>query len=1005
MSFFNLSRGPRTLLAGMVLGVIYYAFVSLTAPWLDVEQVRPVLPSAASGNTKTAEFGKRSDDWFPEDHWVSNAGKKFRDGRRYLFFQTFSLFNENRSMRVEPVAMAWESEDEAESPVTISAASAQLDRSSAFNIAEQEFGRITAAHLAGDVYIRGPNGLRIVGRNFYVSEQSMMVWSSQPVDFAWENHTGRAEGGIEIQLLSSGSTEGGLMTVSDIHSLRLMGRVTCNLVLRDKDPGKEVNRIRINAARSFEYSVATRMAVFSGYEDREAIPENQILVERPNDSGTVDKLLCTQLTLHMRPRVNADPQKEQAAHRVELHSILAEGSRVVVWLEEHKVQATMTSLRYTIDENLLEMWHNKIDEAGRPYPVEIRQDGSEIFVPRILVLHGQQNQIHSMECLGPGIIRHKAKTNPDAVEATWSKSLVYRQSPEQRIVMEGNAQVARPSQQFRMAGGRIEMQLDSANEMELKTGSSMEQVSAASGAPESVGSLNFARLKPRRLIATDSVKLTAPQISGLARNELNVVFSDQNNGPTSSDSSASDSQNERTKGITPGSSGSGFTNFVADTMEATLQLMTRNDRTTADFSDVWLKGTVEVDYTAADPEQSFNATGNVLFARGGIDAGRDISLFGDPAAVVSTTRRIEGQRIELSELAKEFRIEGSGRIRFVVDALFGQPLVKPSPLDIYWTDKMHFSGRTASFVGNIRAVMKDPKSHDIQMKCAVMKVHLMNDVDLRQKSSDTRTNVRQASSRKPPETNRQAAEIEKIECQGLVTFHAHQMIDGIPEARRNCKFTDLTVNLQTGDFHAIGPGRIESTQPDRGNALKVSPGVTVRSNTAVRASETPFVFVSADFIGTVSGNINQQVVRLNHHVVGVFGPVRRLGETIDVNGVNTAELPPQAGILRCEQLTVSAIPGAHEGERSFSLLAETKARMELKEFSGEADRITYDHSKEQYILRSEQDRMSAVSHRPGVGRDLQRFVGQKFEYYPPPRNKLIVNQIIGLDGVFDPSSQ
>ncbi len=53
--------------------------------------------------------------------------------------------------------------------------------------------------------------------------------------------------------------------------------------------------------------------------------------------------------------------------------------------------------------------------------------------------------------------------------------------------------------------------------------------------------------------------------------------------------------------------------------------------------------------------------------------------------VVSSTRRIEGQRIDIDPEKREVTVEGSGRIRLVADRDFaGRTLRKPSPLDIYW---------------------------------------------------------------------------------------------------------------------------------------------------------------------------------------------------------------------------------------------------------------------------------------------------------------------------------
>ena len=1051
----ELARGPKTVLTGLVLLGIYAAYAKLTSPWLNIERVQQTMVAPDSPVVRTADFGPELSQWFPQDQWVNKAGKKFRDADRYLVFNKFSLFNDNHSVQVSPVAMLWSSDKEGQPPIRVTAASAQLDRSTAFEIEETQFGRITSGFLSGDVRIDGPDGLHIEGRNFHISEKSMKIWSGSPVTIVWQTHSAKAEGGIEIQLLTSSSPDEGLMAISDIQSIRLNGRVTCDLMLHDKDRRRESTHLSINAANGFEFSVQTLTASFFGFEEKTPRPDRQILVQRPTTAGPVDRLLCTQLTLQLRPRVEMNPNSATASsgdrpRRLELQSILAEGSRVVAYMEQQNVTATMTSLRYTIDQRLLELWNQKTDASGRPFPVRINQDGTEVLVPHVILRHGAASQLYSVQFRGPGLIRHSQTNNgktvsntAGAVEAMWKKSFLFEQLPSPKITIEGDAQIVQTEQQFRLLGQVIEMTMQVADASfsgdaadnavsAAKTGgtnaSVTETVVASLPADRTVGSvvdgskdslglpgnveLNFSRIRPQVLTASDQVRLSAPQITGLARQKLTVRFVetqprlDDSLGRVVSASSTREIRNDRVA-ANPLKETSGFTHFAAETMEATIHLVAetspgdvREGHKTAtagrhDWSDIWLRGDVEIDYTAPDQEQSFHAAGNVLFAENGLEEGRGISLFGAPASVVSTTRRIEGQRIDLQEEQQRVSVDGSGRIRLVMDrGLDGKPLEKPSPLDIYWAEGMEFSGRTASFVGDIRAVLSDGQTHDIELTCAGMKVYFTNAVKLNRSADDRKDAFLVGDP--TPSTSDGLVEISRIDCQSLVHVNLDQMIAGIVTAQHQADFSDLTVDIQSGDFKASGPGWIKSMQPDRGNRLKVSPEVIARSNQPVHTSDNPFVFVHASFIGSLTGNLNREFVQLNQHVDGVFGPVRRLGDTIDVNVVNSADLPPQSGVLRCEKLSVASLPGAEDGQTTFSLMAEENARIESRQLDGHADKITYDHSKQQFILRGVGDRHATVTHRQTESGTLRTLVGQQFEYYPQ-LNKLRANQIVGLN--------
>ncbi len=94
---------------------------------------------------------------------------------------------------------------------------------------------------------------------------------------------------------------------------------------------------------------------------------------------------------------------------------------------------------------------------------------------------------------------------------------------------------------------------------------------------------------------------------------------------------------------------------------------------------------------------------------------------------------------------------------------------------------------------------------------------------------------------------------------------------------------------------------------------------------------------------------------------------------------------------------MAAVSTPVPGETSFTLEAERNARLESNLLSGDADRITYDHVKEQFILRATRESPATVFHRPGARGEVRSLVGQRFEYYPT-RDHLVANEISGVQG-------
>jgi hypothetical protein len=462
----------------------------------------------------------------------------------------------------------------------------------------------------------------------------------------------------------------------------------------------------------------------------------------------------------------------------------------------------------------------------------------------------------------------------------------------------------------------------------------------------------------------------------------------------------------QSKSRTASSQAPGTTEFFCDTAKASVSFARDAEkRPEAQWNDVWLFGKVKIQHTGVKEDSDFAAEGNALSAKSGFAEIGEISLFGDPAEAKLASRRIEGPRIDLRELLsgatgveREASVAGSGSIRFINEnGLDGKPLEKPSLVEIYWTDSMTYSERTATFIGNIRAVMTNSVDHKVELTCASMKIRFIQDLQFQPRNRQN--NVLQAAN---TGTDSDDGPIEWIECSSKVVVDIDQMKAGIVESRNHAEFSDLTVNMITGAFDATGSGSsgiIESTHPNSEDMPRTTPRAMARANTAVSTPSDAFVFVQARFIGSIEGNFKQRFVQLKQHVRGVFGPVRQMGDRIQLDGLNVNELPPNTGSMRCENLSFSQIEsGDSDATAQFTMVAESNTadgntgtrapcHLESSEISGDADKIKYDSSKQQFILLADKGRQATVSYRRAPGAAPETLTGQKFEYYRD-RNQL-----------------
>lgn len=1023
MSLRDASRGTRTTLVGLSLIAVYLVYSQITRPLLSVNraQQRPGLQVAVTEN-RSPVFAQLAEKCFDGDSWVHNANGRFRYGNRLLFFENQEIFNDNHSLRLKPIAILWQN-DADDQPVTVTADSVQLDASTALSLSEGQFGKLTSGLLSGAVRIAGPDGMKIEGRTFYISDDARKLWTSEPVQFAWDRHTGFAEGGAEIELIGSDEPgNNGLLSVTDVQRIRLLGRVHCDLMFVDQKGSRAPLPLKISAANGFEYFLPTREATFSGFSDRPLRPDNQVLVERPLPSGTTDQLYCSRIVIQLQPEIS-EQQPPPRNPQLTVAEISADGRKVLFRSEEQRLMASMNQLRYRINDHLLEMIGRPNAATGKTTPVEVHQDGRKLTAPSVTVALDPDNQIRSIRCNGPGSVA-PSESNPflttqapleNAMEmqvvAEWQESLLWNRVEEETLTLLGNSSVRYPAQELQLAGDEITLT--------LAADQSATATATPSATDRSRTGIQLSRLQPQLLCANGNVRLDAPSISGNARESLTVRFLPQ--APqTASDQPAATPVSTASNGAAPGDEAeklprapSGKTAFFCDTIESGLRY---SNGQSASFEDIWLRGSVAVTHQTEQDSDSFTAQGNALHAASGFDGRREIHLFGDPASVIRDSNRIDGPRIDLNELMtagvtqREAKVEGSGRIRFVVDkGLDGSTLSTPAPLDIYWNERMTFSGRTAHFIGNVRAVLNNKVDLDAELTCAGMKVFFAQDIQIerQQEAGQFRMIAHSVSESDVPSARN---EIEKVECEGRVVVRMKTLRDGSVSARHHAEFADLIIHQSSGEFHGAGPGYIESTQPDTSRRLTVSGRAVARANTPVKTPDQTFMFVRATFIGNIEGNHATRFVRLRQHVRGVFGPVRSLDDRIRIDGMGVSELPDQTGSMGCENLTVSLSPGDGETEDSFSLVAESNAagntagtrapcRLESRLFSGDADKITYDHAKQQYILRAEEGRQAKVTYVPDNG-EPQTLTGRRFEYYSD-RNQLHANQITGVQATGD----
>jgi len=1007
-------RLTRTLFAAAILGGICYGYVSLSSRWLDVDRHQRKRPAPTEPPEDKPIADRSILKHFPQNSWVWDAKKNFRDKGQYLFLNEVNETvlpktgqNDTAGVAVdlEPIALLWKSEDPDEQPIIATANSARLNLSKQFSFDNSSngsaAGRIVSGWLTGNVTIEGPKGLRIAGREFFIDETSMKLRSRHPVDFLLDGHSGRAYGGIEIDLERKSGQHKGLTSISNMRFVRLNGMVTCKLTFGGERRNQPTTRLEIDSPSGCVFDLRNNTGVFRGKLGGSNYKETDVLVKRMTD-GKPDAMWCPLLTVEFHPTINpATGQPKGSGLR--LGRVIATGSsNGIVRYEspQHGIAAKMMQLDYENGARRLDMYgsiqhrntsaqteHSQLSRKTNQL-VRIIQSGNILRVPHVRVVHGTDRGVERIECHGVGSITPignvaKSKTNDHqsatlSAAARWNRQLTVQRAVNGQthaIFLDGGATVKLPEQQMAMTARQIELTIFTPTNSEETTRSPADDKF----------SLNMTNAKPEKLIAQGNVNIRSPQASGELKEQLTVYFH-KNDAVAQNNISVI----SRSKELPPSTQDDlalrdvlddedeGHSTFFAKEMTAHVILPEDQD-SKQKWSQVRLSGNVVVEHEGTTPDERYRASGNTFKAKNGLGNQADIQLFGspgNPATISSMMGNTEGLRIDLHQAEGLAEINGSGRLRLIIDQSFdGSPLPSPVPVDIYWDDRMEVRGKQAHFIGGIRIVADgvryratDIPIHNTEILTPELKVFFQNALNL----TGAKTYPAQVNSSGSPE-------LERIQCVGRTRIHQESFTDGQMDGLLDAEMVDLAIWPNRGDFSAIGDGWVESTSVNTSSKnLQPEIGLRVEANAATEINKLPFTRVKVKFIERMRGNLHRREAHLRHRVKIAFAPVHNLDEKLDLELIPAEKMPPDSRTLQAEAIDIIAIPGT-VGE-SFSITAVGNATLESLEISGDADRITYDRSKSQIVLTGEAGRLVNGRHQPIGSNQVNVLNGPWYQY-------------------------
>jgi hypothetical protein len=254
-----------------------------------------------------------------------------------------------------------------------------------------------------------------------------------------------------------------------------------------------------------------------------------------------------------------------------------------------------------------------------------------------------------------------------------------------------------------------------------------------------------------------------------------------------------------------------------------------------------------------------------------------------------------------------------------------------------------------------------------------------------------------------------ATSFSQIDCEGQVNIENLSRDVGGVTSHDRMQLGHLTINQQTGDFRGQGPGVIRSTRFGAAlGPIAGPPGAKPQpAAPAADASGSKLHFLRVDFHTGLDGNMYTRELTFHDRVRTVYGPVDSWEQELDLT--RPESLPMESMTLSCDELRLNedplakaaAVPNSAGAKPMGAIQVQARSNVKIDgqslaqgQFSIQADRATYDKSKEMFLLEGETRTPAKLWRRTKTG-DSPPVEARKI-YYTIPTNQVKVEGIQNL---------
>lgn len=1007
----------------LIVGACYTAYAAMIVPWIEPNE--PLSTSQTPTVSKTQpieEARKLLSNWFAPGDWELENPKVFETGQGMLLFDDYQP-REAGYVEITPCTIVFLSSDEGldedernRRAIVMQAPQGALLRfDPPMDFKQSKIGRLVGGELLDEVRIHsgqklpGPeDDLHITTRDVVMTETD--VTTPHRLDFRLGPHHGY---GVGLHLrLDSAAGDGEVPVIRGVKALTLEQQIYFYLQPQsggDVIPGGTASA---NAPRKPRSPPGPQQAAaappveircvgpftFDGVEDS-ALFRREVDVRRSYPDGTHDSMNGDQLKVFFTKGGAADAvpptagETRPAASDEQLQPTRVEfiGEPVVIRAPGNQLQARAQFVEHDVTTREVHL-----RDAAE---VIVRQADRELRAPEMFLQPEESGELGSFRAVGRGRFDGRSPDDPArSLHAEWTSQVHFRPYEDRRVLSVYGAARVESIGTGAMTGDEIHLWL--------------KEVPRSPAAPVEPGGKSPTELAPDRLLALGNVQIDSPQLVGVvqrfeawfeqetpfgarppaarrneprgAANVAPVAAVVYGSGPPAPADAAPPVASTPAVAPTPQIAptppvGSPSPVVPADVAPSPPQRQFRIDGdvlrlqvAVVDKEMQVREAVVEknvrlVETKPARPdERPLSIQGDLLHVIQPTPEQSYVEVTGAPAFVEAQQMTVSGGKLTLRRPTPEenhMAIEGQGVLTMPVDRdLEGKPTAGRETLHLSWQGGMTFDGQVAQFDRGVEGRLTSQF-----LRTDRMKVAFDRPVGAAKSSPEQQTQIRQ------------------VDCFDGVFIESRTLApDGNLTAVDRLSARNLSLDQQTGDFAADGPGEVTSVR--RGSAGKpVLPGQPEPQpppNVAPGAAAPPTAinYLNVTFHRNLAGNNTRREMTFHNQVRTLYGPVPDWTTAIDRD--RPERWLPQTVLIDCDQLQVFARSDVQTGLDSYDLVAEGNTLVEGTSFTARAPRLTYAQAKDLLVIEGDARSDARLYHQKGPGLPRSDTSARRFMVWP-----------------------